>query len=381
MCKYKQTCNKHNVQPFVSQEEIEIAKFLGIGNSETVFIVRKVAKIYEWEQHQNIAEKEEPKQSTLLPELAKCKLGESFSRKLALTILKTGTLDYSNCELMDIINSFIETFVQENTVDTQLKVKERELSSTTTESLKEIKEKGKEKDKELEEKIVKIEQSVKSEQGIELPISQEESLISKESNMIKDKEVLQESDKAALSKAFYFNTKLYWELEPVFETIQEMVDNGNKNLQKDTSGRFKCEPMKEQDRETAKARSKVIKIFKENPYMNNGSASIILKEKTQEFDIDKIKNLLLNITSRLNSIERSQIVMNRKRLLQKELTLKIGCHNINRLKTNQQKFETLGQWLDDEAFDIFAVTDFVEKKIENFKFFRSDTTIDKRKGL
>ena len=31
------------------------------------------------------------------------------------------------------------------------------------------------------------------------------------------------------------------------------------------------------------------------------------------------------------------------KLLQKEITLKIGCHNINGLKTNQQKFETLGQ--------------------------------------
>ncbi|CAG8840562.1 10721_t:CDS:2, partial [Gigaspora margarita] len=132
-----------NVQPFVLQEDIE-------------------------EQHQNTAGKEEPEQSTLLPELAKRKLGESFSKKLALTISETGVLDYGNCELMDIINLFIEIFVQENTVDIQLK---------------------------LEEKIVKIKQLVKSEQGIELSIPQEKSLTSKESNVIKDKEVLQESGK------------------------------------------------------------------------------------------------------------------------------------------------------------------------------------------
>jgi len=66
------------------------------------------------------------------------------------------------------------------------------------------------------------------------------------------------------------------------------------------------------------------------------------------------------------------------KFLQKEITLKIGCHNINGLKTNQQKFETLGQWLNEEAFDIIAVTEtnmdkkegfFVGKKVENFKFF------------
>ena len=78
------------------------------------------------------------------------------------------------------------------------------------------------------------------------------------------------------------------------------------------------------------------------------------------------------------------------KFLQKEITLKIGCHNINGLKTNQQKFETLGQWLNEEAFDIIAVTEtnmdrkegfFVGKKVENFKFFWSDISIDKKKGL
>ncbi|CAG8715534.1 24793_t:CDS:2, partial [Gigaspora margarita] len=241
-----------------------------------------------------------------------------------------GALDYGNCELKNIINLFIEIFVQENTIDAQLKVKEKEPSFTTTESLKEIKKKRKRKDKKLEEKLVKIEQLAKLEQGMELPILQEESLTSKESNVIKDKEISQESGK---------------ELEPIFETIQEMVDNRNKTCKR---------------------------IF-QNPYMNNGLASIVLKEKTQELDIDKIKNLLLNITSRLNSIERSQM----------------SRHNINRLKTNQQKFEILGQWLDDKVFDIFAVTEtnlnrkegfFVEKKVENFKFFWSDTSINKRKA-
>ena len=54
------------------------------------------------------------------------------------------------------------------------------------------------------------------------------------------------------------------------------------------------------------------------------------------------------------------------KLLQKEITLKIGCHNINGLKTNQQKFETLGQWLDEEAFDIIAVTETNMDKKEGF---------------
>ncbi|CAG8845860.1 1127_t:CDS:2, partial [Gigaspora margarita] len=340
-----------NIQLFVSQKDIELAKFLEIANPETVFIIRK-------EQYQNLAEKEEPEQSTLLPELAKSKLGESFSRKLALTISETGTLNYSN---------------------------------------------------------FKIKQLAKSKQSMELPIPQEELLMLKESNMIKNKEALQESSKSKIKTNCKQISMLdkenlqkneHKKLEPVFETIQEMVDNRNKNLQKDISDRFKHEPMKEQDRETSKARSKTIKISKENPYMNNSLASIILKEKTQELDIDEIKNLLLNITSRLDSIKRivfgsvdkpvsssnraPGVNKNGKRLLQKELTLKIGCHNINELKTNQQKFEALGQWLNDEAFDIFAVTKtnldrkegfFVGKKVENFKFFWSNTSIDKRKDL
>ncbi|CAG8659001.1 8782_t:CDS:2 [Gigaspora margarita] len=219
--------------------------------------------------YQNSARKKEPEQLTLLPELAKSKLVESFNRKLALTISETGALDYGNCELKNIINSFIETFVQENTIDAQLK----------------------RKDKELEEKIVKIEQSVKSGQGMELPIPQEESLTLKESNVIKDKEVSQESGKG--------------EIKTNYKQIS-MLDK--ENLQRnDILARFKCKPMKEQDRETSKTKSKAIKISKENPYMNNGSASIILKEKTQELDIDEIKNLLLNITSRLDSIKRSQM--------------------------------------------------------------------------
>ncbi|CAG8805798.1 18175_t:CDS:2, partial [Gigaspora margarita] len=46
------------------------------------------------------------------------------------------------------------------------------------------------------------------------------------------------------------------------------------------------------------------------------------------------------------------------------------------LKTNQQKFETLGQWLDNEAFNIFAVMKtnlngkkgiFVGKKEKRYK--------------
>ncbi|CAG8675505.1 36363_t:CDS:2, partial [Gigaspora margarita] len=248
---------------------------------------------------------EEPKQSTLLPELAEHKLEK-----------KVGTYNLRN-----------------------------RIS-------KKIKKKGKGKDKELEEKIVKIEQSVKSEQGMELPFPQEESLTLKVSNVIKDKKVLQECgkgkiktnckqismldvvnlqrnehksikyftlwnlpnsisnrhviaivknmEKEASFKVFYFNTKLHWELEPVFKTIQEIVDNRNKNLQKDISGRSKREPMKEQDKETAKARSKAIKISKKNPYMNNGDFNCIVdleldkisKSKTSSHKVSKIHRWL-----------------------------------------------------------------------------------------
>ncbi|CAG8799458.1 38301_t:CDS:2, partial [Gigaspora margarita] len=152
-------------------------------------------------------------------------------------------------------------------------------------------------------------------------------------------------------------------------------NNRDINLQMDISGRTRHEPLKEQNRETSKARFKAIKISKENLYMNNSLASNIFKKKAQELNINEIKNLLINITSRLDidepvgsSSKVSGMNTNRKRLLQKELTLKIDCHNINRLKTNQQKFEILGRVL-------------VGKKVENFKFFWSDTLIDKRKGL
>ncbi|CAG8834740.1 43940_t:CDS:2, partial [Gigaspora margarita] len=179
--------------------------------------------------------------------------------------------------------------------------------------------------------------SVKLEQGMELPIPQEELLMLKESNVIKDKEILQESckdkiktnckqismldkenlqrnkykKKAAASKAFYFNTKFQWELKPVFETIQEMVDNRNKNLQKDISDRIKHKLMKEQDKETSKARSKVIKISKENPYMNSGSASTLIVFGSVDEPV--------GLSSRASGVD-----TNRKRLLQKELTLKIA---------------------------------------------------------
>ncbi|CAG8683344.1 35676_t:CDS:2 [Gigaspora margarita] len=203
----------------------------------------------------------------------------------------------------------------------------------------------------------KIEQSVKLKQDMKLLISQEESFMLKESNVIKDKEVPQESCKvqevqirhrrnnktraklaieinrknnnSILEKRRTYHARLKnvpkntkevlllkqichldvktvhifnnrndnrkevtVELKPVFKTIQEMVNNGNKNLQKDILGRIKYELIKKQNRETLKARSKVIKIFKENPYMNNSSASTMLKEKTQKLDIDEIKNLL-----------------------------------------------------------------------------------------
>ncbi|CAG8816944.1 397_t:CDS:2, partial [Gigaspora margarita] len=247
-----------NVQHFVSQKDIEIAKFLGIANSKIVFI------------------------SILLPKLAKLKLEESFSRKLALTILETGALDYGNCELKNIINSFIETFVQKNTIDAQFK--------------------GREKDKKLEKKIVKIEQSAKSEQGIELPIPEEESLTSKEFNVIKDKKVLQEGSKSKI-----------------------------------------------------KTNCKQISILdEENLQRNEHKSAPVVFGPVDE---------LVGSLSRAPGVD-----TNRKRLLQKKLTLKI----------------------DDEAFDIFAVTEtnldrkegfFVGKKVENFKFFWSNTSIYKRKGL
>ena len=62
----------------------------------------------------------------------------------------------------------------------------------------------------------------------------------------------------------------------------------------------------------------------------------------------------------------SGATVDRVKLLQKEITLKIGCHNINGLKMNQQKFETLGHWLDEEAFNIIAVTETNMDRKEEF---------------
>ncbi|CAG8616566.1 26069_t:CDS:2, partial [Gigaspora margarita] len=145
-------------------------------------------------------------------------------------------------------------------------------------------------------------------------------------------------------------------------------DNRDINLQKVISGRTRREFLKEQDRETTRESVKsTITLLTGTP---------VVYESVNE---------PVGSSSKVPSVD-----TNRKGLLQKELTLKIGCHNINRLKTNQQKFKTLGQWLDDEVFDIFAVTEtnlnkkegfFVEKKVENFKFFWSDISIDKRKSL
>ncbi|CAG8789173.1 27306_t:CDS:2, partial [Gigaspora margarita] len=82
-------------------------------------------------------------------------------------------------------------------------------------------------------------------------------------------------------------------------------DNRDINSQKVISEETRYESLKEQDREAPRVRFKAIKMSKENPYMNNSSASNMFKEKAHKLDINEIKNLLLNITSRLNSIERS----------------------------------------------------------------------------
>ncbi|CAG8736024.1 13074_t:CDS:2, partial [Gigaspora margarita] len=83
-------------------------------------------------------------------------------------------------------------------------------------------------------------------------------------------------------------------------------NNRDINLQKVISGRTRRESLKKQDREVPRVRFKAIKMSKENLYVNNDSASNMFKEKAHELDINEIKNLLLNITSRLDSIERSQ---------------------------------------------------------------------------
>ncbi|CAG8826082.1 14334_t:CDS:1, partial [Gigaspora margarita] len=84
-------------------------------------------------------------------------------------------------------------------------------------------------------------------------------------------------------------------------------DNRDTNLRKVISERTRCESLKEQDRETSRVRSKVIKMSEENPYMNNSSASNMFKEKAHELKMNEIKNLLLNITNSLDNIERSQM--------------------------------------------------------------------------
>lgn len=464
-----------NVQPFVSQNDKEVASFLGIAYPETVFIIRAATEIYEWEQRRSSVVEEEPKQPTLLSEFMKPKLGESFSRKLALTISETGILDYGNSELEDIIKSFIETFEQENTFVTPVKSEGERTSSSEEGSLDKIKEKGKKIDKEPLNNELKNEQSVSIKQGADLRICQKEFLVTKESKVIKGKEALQEIpsnkietnckqtnildevymeksehrgirkftlwdlpnrisnrhvtaivknigkvrevqikhgrnnktraelaiemdgkkyeeivknlwslplingslarftpgtsdnsileerrthharlknvpknakevlllrqvrclgaktvhifnnrngnrkgvavvefinrqeiEKAVSSKASYFNAKLQWELEPMYETTQRKVEITNKNLQKDASNRSKQEFSREMKVVTTKTRTKATETLKEDPCTKGKLTSATLEGKTHELEIDEIKKLLLNIASRLDNFERSQ---------------------------------------------------------------------------
>ncbi|CAG8722679.1 8063_t:CDS:2 [Gigaspora margarita] len=171
-------------------------------------------------------------------------------------------------------------------------------------------------------------------------------------------------------------------------SFSSLGNNRDINSQKVISKGTRHESLKEQDREVPRVRFKAIKMSKENPYINNGSAKSdgsTVALLTGALVVYRSINKPVGSSSRVPGVD-----MNRKGLLQKELTMKIGCYNINGLKTTQQKFETLGQWLDDEAFDIFAVMEtnlnrkegfFVEKKVENFRFFWLNISIDKRKGL
>ncbi|CAG8841136.1 16075_t:CDS:2, partial [Gigaspora margarita] len=119
--------------------------------------------------------------------------------------------------------------------------------------------------------------------------------------------------------------------------FSSLGDNRDINLQKVISGRTRREFLKEQDRETTRESVKsTIMLLTGTP---------VVYESVDE---------PVGLSSKVLSMD-----TNRKELLQKELTLKIGCHNINRLKTNQQKSKTLGQWLDDEVFDIFAIKEKV----------------------
>ncbi|CAG8766337.1 30028_t:CDS:2, partial [Gigaspora margarita] len=106
-------------------------------------------------------------------------------------------------------------------------------------------------------------------------------------------------------------------------------DNRDINLQKVISERTRREFLKEQNRETSRE-------------SDESTITLLMGAPVVYESVDEP----VGSSSRVPGVD-----MNRKRLLQKELTLKIGCYNINRLKTNQQKFETL------------------------------DTSIDKRKGL
>ncbi|CAG8807527.1 500_t:CDS:2, partial [Gigaspora margarita] len=134
------------------------------------------------------------------------------------------------------------------------------------------------------------------------------------------------------------------EVGACIQNYKEMIDNKNKNLQKDISVRIKYESIKEQDRKISKARSKTIKISKENPYINNSLASIVLKEKIQELESDEYTILLLTGTL---------VVFG----LVDEL---VGS------SSRAPEFETLGQWLNNEAFDIFAVTETNLDRKEEF---------------
>lgn len=87
---------------------------------------------------------------------------------------------------------------------------------------------------------------------------------------------------------------------------------------------------------------------------------------------------------------RMQTKINRGRIYENaRIDLNIATHNINGLKTNNQKIETLREWMTDNRLDIVGLAEtniseregrFLTQNIKNYKSFWSNADLNKKKG-
>ncbi|RIB21214.1 hypothetical protein C2G38_2177236 [Gigaspora rosea] len=101
-----------DLQNRTTKKDRDVANFLGITNPETVYIIRQG---YDWERYQEaIGKKKKVKKKQFTPDLLENIAKETFSRKLALTLSETGTIDYRNKEIEQQILAFLNS-IEEGT--------------------------------------------------------------------------------------------------------------------------------------------------------------------------------------------------------------------------------------------------------------------------